>query len=126
MFESSFRNRNLFGGAELFTLSFEAGLQVPVSGGVSGGNSFEFGTHGELDLPEIRCSVRGPKRLQRLCAKDTNRAWRKRAPRLLYDQLFSIDASFGYDWKESINTEEEFQPALHHVCTSDESNPGLR
>ena len=33
VFESSFRNRNLFGGAELFTLSFEAGLEVPVSGG---------------------------------------------------------------------------------------------
>ena len=30
--------------------------------------------------------------------------------RLLYYQLFSVDASFGYDWKESINTEENFSP----------------
>ena len=58
VFESSFRNRNLFGGAELFTLSFEAGLEVPVSGGLSGGKSYEFGTHGELDLPKFANSVR--------------------------------------------------------------------
>ena len=110
VFESSFRNRNLFGGAELFTLSFEAGLQVPVSGGLSGGNSFEFGTHGELDLPKFAVpfgvqndsSIFVPKTQIALGASVLRR--------LLYYQLFSIDASFGYDWKESINTEENFSP----------------
>ncbi len=58
VFESSFRNRNLFGGAELFTLSLEAGLEVPVSGGLSGGKSYEFRHAWRARLAEIRNSIR--------------------------------------------------------------------
>ncbi len=105
VFNSSFRNRNFFGGAELFTLSFEAGFEVPIGGGQSGGNSYEIGTRGELELPKFATpftlenvsSVFVPKTRIVLGMSMLNR--------LQYYQLFSVDASFGYNWKESISKE---------------------
>jgi outer membrane protein insertion porin family len=105
VFTSSFRNRNFFGGAELFTLSLEAGFEVPIGGGQSGGNSYEIGTRGELELPKFATpfmlenvsSVFVPKTRIVLGMSMLNR--------LQYYQLFSVDASFGYNWKESISKE---------------------
>ncbi len=110
VFESSFRNRNLFGGAELFTLSFEAGLEVPVSGGLSGGKSYEFGTHGELDLPKFATPFGIESDSSLFVPKTRIQLGVSVLHRLLYYQLFSVDASFGYDWKGSINTEQSFSP----------------
>ena len=110
VFESSFRNRNLFGGAELFTLTFEAGLEVPFSGGLSGGKSYEFGAHGELDLPKFATPFVVESDSNLFVPKTRIELGASLLHRLLYYQLFSVDASFGYDWKESINTEENFNP----------------
>jgi len=110
VFESSFRNRNLFSGAELFTLSFEAGLEVPFSGGLSGGKSYEFGTRAELDLPKFAIPFRVESDSSLFVPKTRIELGASVLHRMLYYQLFSVDASFGYDWKESINTEENFSP----------------
>jgi outer membrane protein assembly factor BamA len=110
VFNSSFRNRNLFGGAELFTLSSEIGFEMPVGVGQSGGNSYETDTRGELDLPKFLT----PFRLENLSSLFVPRTRTVLGLRLLhrmqYYQLFSVDASFGYNWKESISKEHNFNP----------------
>jgi outer membrane protein assembly factor BamA len=105
VFNTSFRNRNLFGGAELFTLSFEVGLEMPVGGGQSGGNSYEIGTRGELDLPQFLTPFRLENASSLFVPKTRIVLGSSVLHRLQYYQLFSADASFGYNWKESINTE---------------------
>ncbi len=110
VFESSFRNRNLFGGAELFTQTFEAGVQTPVGGGPSGGNSYEIGTRGELDLPKFATPFKLENVSSLFVPKTRIVLGLSFLHRLLYYQLFSVDASFGYTWKESINTEHNLSP----------------
>ncbi|MCX6143636.1 MAG: BamA/TamA family outer membrane protein [Ignavibacteriales bacterium] len=110
VFESSFRNRNLFGGAELFTLSFETGLEIPVGGGPSGGNSFEIGTRAELDLPKFVTPFRLENVSSLFVPKTRIVLGLSLLQRLLYYQLLSVDGSFGYNWKESINTEHNLSP----------------
>jgi outer membrane protein insertion porin family len=110
VFESSFRNRNLFGGAELFTQSFEAGVQSPIGGGPSGGNSYEIGTRGELDLPKFVTPFRLENVSSLFPPKTRMVLGLSLLHRLLYYQLFSVDASFGYIWKESVNTEHNLSP----------------
>ena len=110
VFESSFRNRNLFGGAELFTQSFEAGVQAPIGGGPSGGNSYEIGTRGELDLPKFITPFKLENVSSLFPPKTRMVLGLSLLHRLLYYQLFSVDASFGYIWKGSINTEHNLSP----------------
>jgi outer membrane protein assembly factor BamA len=110
VFNSSFRNRNLFGGAELFTLSFEAGLEMPIGGGQSGGNSYEIGTRGELELPKFVTPFRLENVSSLFVPKTRIVLGLSLLNRLQYYQLFSVDASFGYNWKESISKEHNFNP----------------
>jgi outer membrane protein assembly factor BamA len=102
---SSFRNRNLFGGAELFTLSGEVGLEMPVGGGQSGGNSYLVGTRGELDLPQFLVPFRLNNVSSLFVPKTRIVLGFNLLDRLQYYQLFSVDASFGYNWKESLSKE---------------------
>jgi len=108
--KSSLRNRNLFGGAELFTLTFEAGVAVPVGGGQSGGNSYEFGSRGELDLPKFVIPFGLENDSSLFVPKTRIGLGVSLLHRLLYYQLFSVDASFSYIWKQSVNTEQSFSP----------------
>jgi outer membrane protein assembly factor BamA len=108
VFNSSFRNRNLFGGAELFTLSTEIGFEVPVGGGQSGGNSYLVGTSGELDLPKFLVPFRLNNVSSLFVPKTRIMLGFNLLDRLQYYQLFSVDGSFGYNWKESISKEHNF------------------
>jgi outer membrane protein assembly factor BamA len=108
VFNSSYRNRNLFGGAELFTLSFEAGLEMPIGGGQSGGNSYEIGARGELELPKFATPFTLENVSSLFVPKTRIVLGLSLLNRLQYYQLFSVDASFGYNWKESISKEHNF------------------
>ena len=105
VFNTSFRNRNLFGGAELFTQSLEVGLETPLGSGQSGGNSYQIGTRGELDLPKF-LSLFGLEDESSLFVPKTRIVLGfSLLRRVQYYQLFSTDASFGYNWKVSMSTE---------------------
>jgi outer membrane protein insertion porin family len=136
VFNSSYRNRNLFGGAELFTLSFEIGYEMPVGGGQSGGNSFEIGTRAELDLPKFLAPFRFESVSSLFVPRTRNVLGLRLLHRLQYYQLFSVDASFGYSWKTSASTEHNFNPfsvTFAHLTNTSQSfdellsaNPLLR
>jgi len=107
---SSFRNRNLFGGAELFTLTGEAGYEAPVGGGQAGGNSYEISARGTLDLPKFVTPFRIDYTSSLFVPKTRIVLGLSQLNRLSYYQLFSVEASFGYNWKGSISTEHTFSP----------------
>ncbi|MEX2117346.1 MAG: BamA/TamA family outer membrane protein [Bacteroidota bacterium] len=110
VFESSYRNRNVFHGAELLKLGFEVGFETPLGGGQSGGNSYEFGARGELDLPKFATPF-GFENISSLFVPKTRIVLGVRLlNRLQYYQLFSVDASFAYNWKESITKEHNVSP----------------
>jgi outer membrane protein assembly factor BamA len=110
VFDSSFRNRNLFRGAQLFTLRCEVGLETPISGGQSGGNSYEISTRGELELPEFVTPFRLDNVSSIFTPKTRIVLGVSILHRLQYYQLLSVDASFGYIWKESASKEHIFSP----------------
>jgi outer membrane protein assembly factor BamA len=78
---------------------------MPVGGGQSGGSSYEIGTRGELDLPKFAVPFRLGNVSGLFVPKTRIVLGLNLLDRLQYYQLFSTDASFGYDWKASLGTE---------------------
>jgi len=110
VFESSFRNRNMFGGAELLKLSVDIGFETYLGGGQSKGNSYEIGTRGELELPKFVTPFRLENISSLFVPKTHFVLGMRMLHRLQYYQLYSVDASFGYNWKESISKEHTGHP----------------
>jgi outer membrane protein assembly factor BamA len=121
VFESSFRNRNFFGGAELLTLTSELGFETPLGGGQSGGNSYEAGARAELELPKFAAPFKLENVSSSFVPKTRIVLGLHLQDRIQYYQLFSVDASFGYNWRESIATEHSLNPlaiAVAHLANT--------
>ena len=103
VFDSSFRNRNLLRGAELFTLTFEAGFETSFRGTQSGGSSYEVGSRAELELPKFLLPFALGDDSSGFVPKTRMVLGLRLLHRLQYYQMFSIDASFGYNWKETLS-----------------------
>ncbi len=110
VFEASFRNKNLFGGAELLKLSVNAGFEMPVSSGQSGGNSIELGARAELELPKFVMLFVEQNTSGLFVPKTRTAVGFHLLHRLEYYQMFSIDASFGYVWRPSARMEHILNP----------------
>lgn len=110
VFNSSFRNRNLLRGAELFKLTFEAGFETSIRGTQSGGSSYELGSRAELELPKFFLPFTLEDISSRFVPKTRMVLGLRLLHRLQYYQMVSIDASFGYNWKETLNKEHSFNP----------------
>ena len=110
VFEVGYRDRNLFGGAELLKLSLETGFEVPSSTGQSGGVSYLIGTRAELDLPKFVTPFNLGNSASLFVPKTRIVAGLMQLHRLKYYQMFSWDASFGYNWKPTLSTEHNFNP----------------
>ncbi len=110
VFNSSFRNRNLFRGAENFTLSLETGFETPLSGTAAGLNSYEVGARAVLELPEFVTPFALEDVSTRFVPKTRIELGTRLLDRLQYFQMLSLDASFGYDWKETLTKEHVLNP----------------
>ena len=110
VFDAVFRNRNLLNGAEHFKLTGEVGYEMPLGGGQSGGNSYEIGTRGELELPKFITPFSLGNLSSRFVPKTHIMLGVRFLHRLQYYQLLSVDASFGYSWKETISREHMVSP----------------
>lgn len=123
---AGFRNRNTFGGAELFSLSVELGFEIPLTEGRSGGSSFAIGSHGELDLPKLMIPFYTEDKTSRFVPKTRIAAGIRLLQRLKYYQMVSFEASFGYYWKVSLASEHAFNPFsityAHLTATTPEFN----
>jgi outer membrane protein insertion porin family len=110
VFDSSFRNRNLLRGAELFKLTVEAGLEIPIRGAQSGGTSYEVGSRAELEIPKFLVPFAVGNDSSIFVPKTRMALGIRLLHRVQYYQMFSIDGSFGYIWKETSNKEHSFNP----------------
>ncbi len=110
VFDSSFRNRNILRGAELFKLTLEAGFETSIRGTQSGGSSYELGSRAELELPKFLLPFALEYNSSRFVPKTRTVLGLRLLHRLQYYQIFSIDASFGYTWKETLSKEHSFNP----------------
>jgi len=109
-FNAGFRNRNTFGGAELFALSAEIGFEIPMSNGRSGGSSFVMGSHGELELPKFLIPWYLDDQTSRFVPKTRIAAGIRLLQRLKYYNMITLESSFGYVWKVSEAAEHLFNP----------------
>jgi len=101
-------NRNIFGGAELFTLSLFAGADFQISGQNGGYDIYSYGGEASLVWPRLIAPITFknssefvPKTKALLSYERQNRA-----------QLYSLNsfkASFGYLWKENSKEEHELK-----------------
>jgi outer membrane protein insertion porin family len=110
VFSSSFRNRNLLRGAELFKLTLEAGFEIPVRGAQSTGTSYEIGSRGELEIPKFLIPFDLGNGSSLFVPKTRTALGLRLLHRIQYYQMFSVDASFGYVWKETLDKEHAFNP----------------
>lgn len=124
--ESSFRNRNLFRGAELFTLSLDGGFETSIRGAQSGGSSYELGVRAELELPKFVTPFALENISSRFVPKTRMMLGFRLLHRLAYYQMLSSDASFGYTWKESLSKHHTFNPIsitfVHLTRTTEQFN----
>jgi outer membrane protein assembly factor BamA len=110
VFDSSFRNRNFLRGAELFTLTLDAGFETSFRGTQSGGTSYELGFRAELELPKFLIPFTLKDDSSRYVPRTRLALGLRMVHRLQYYQMFSADASFGYSWKETASGEHSFNP----------------
>ncbi|MGA9118380.1 MAG: BamA/TamA family outer membrane protein [Bacteroidota bacterium] len=110
VFDSSFRNRNLLRGAELFKLTVEAGFEIPVRKTSSGGTSYEIGSRAELEFPKFLIPFDVGSGSSLFTPKTRMGLGFRLLHRLQYYQIFSMDASFGYLWKETLSKEHAVNP----------------
>jgi outer membrane protein insertion porin family len=109
-FNAGFRNRNTFGGAELFSLTAEIGFEIPLSNERSGGSSFVMGSHGELELPKFLIPWYLDDQTSRFVPKTRISAGIRLLQRLQYYNMITLESSFGYVWKVSDAAEHVFNP----------------
>lgn len=106
----SFKNRNLFRGAELWLLNLNGNFETQFSKLQSGFNSYEFGANTQLYFPKFLApfnirnvsSLYVPKTKLDLGFRLLNR--------VLYFRMAAFNTSFGYVWKESAQKEWEVTP----------------
>lgn len=110
VFDSSFRNRNLLRGAELFKLTVEAGFEIPVRGAETSGTSYELGSRAELEIPKFLVPFPAGEGTSLFVPKTRMALGLRLLHRIQYYQMFAVDASFGYDWKETLSKEHAFNP----------------
>lgn len=106
----SFKNRNLFRGAELWLFNLNGNFETQFSKLQSGFNSYEFGANTQLYFPKFIApfnirnvsSIYVPKTKVDLGFRLLNR--------VLYFRMAAFNTSFGYVWKESAQKEWEVTP----------------
>lgn len=104
------RNRNIFGGGELLSISATTGFEVQFSGQLKGYNTYRGGIENKLTIPRfvvpfLSLNTHGgfvPKTNMMLAYEV-----------LIKEKLYTMNsfiAEYGYSWKETINKEHELNP----------------
>jgi outer membrane protein insertion porin family len=108
-FNSSYQNKNVFMGAELFKLSFDAGFETSVSN-TQAGSSYQVGIRTELQLPEFIAPFSIRNVSSRFVPKTHIAFGFQLLDRLQYYQMMTADGEFGYTWRESLTKEHVLNP----------------
>lgn len=123
----TYTNRNFLRGAELFQMKISASYEAQVSRKTSGPlNAFELGITSSLTIPRLMVPVRIPYYSTRYVPKTQIRLSYNTQNRVGYFRLNTINAAFGYTWRESPSRSHElFLMDLNYVRT-DKTSPEFR
>lgn len=102
----NWNNRNLFGGAELLTVSVFGGADFQLSGANSGKNIYKLGTETSLTWPRFVTPFRIEGSSEYVPRTKATLRYEYQNRTQLY-ALNSFQTSFGYLWKENIRKEHQ-------------------
>jgi len=109
-FKTSYRNKNLFRGAEMLSVNLIGGYEAQIATNTKGLNSYELGINTELGIPRFLLPF-GIKTTNNRFTPYTNfRAGFRLLNRMNYYQLNSLEGSFGYRWRETAAKKHELLP----------------
>jgi outer membrane protein assembly factor BamA len=104
----TFTNRNFLRGAELFQLKINTSYEVQISRQTSGAlNSFEMGIESSLTVPRFISPIHIDYNSKRYLPKTQFKVGYNFQNRLSYFRINSLNAGYGYNWKESISKSHE-------------------
>ncbi|RYD83186.1 MAG: hypothetical protein EOP53_01570 [Sphingobacteriales bacterium] len=122
-FTGSLRNRNLFRGAELFTLSVNAGYETLIGGKQSGLSSYTLGTEARLELPRFVLPFRIKNYRSEEVPRTVFRLGAELISRVDYFNMASLNFGYGYAWKETPRKKHEFYPvSINYLVVTSESD----
>lgn len=109
-FRASFQDRNMFKGAEMFSINLEGGYETQLSSSSSGLNSYEFGINTELNIPRFILPINLETINNRYTPFTTFKLGFRTLNRLQYYRLNSFSLSYGYKWRETKTKQHELYP----------------
>lgn len=111
-FTASFKNRNIFRGAESYELNFNAGYEVQVGGNVGNQplNSYTVGLENVLTIPRIISPFNIKNRSSRFVPQTKIKLGFRTLKRINFFTLNSIDAAYGFNWRETKTRRHELYP----------------
>ncbi len=121
----NWRNRNLFGGAELLTVSVYGGLEKQNLGGGQSANSNTLGINLNLYLPKVIAPISLGKTAAFMPKTKINVGYE------YYDRtdqyiLNSFKTSFGYVWKQYQNNEQQLNLLTINLVNPTHINPAFQ
>lgn len=106
----SWRNRNTFRGAELFTIKGSAGFETQYSGVVRRPNTYQFGIEPSLTFPRFLVPFIDVPSSSRYVPKTIITTGYDLMIRNTLFRLHTFRAGYGFNWKEDARKEHEFFP----------------
>ncbi len=122
-FRASLQDRNMFKGAEMFSINIEGGYETQLSSSTSGLNSYEFGINTELNVPRFILPINLETINNRYTPFTTFKLGFRTLNRLQYYRLNSFSLSYGYKWRETTTKHHELYPvAINFVRLANSSD----
>lgn len=106
----SWRNRNTFRGAELFTIKGSAGFETQYSGVVRRPNTYQFGIEPSLTFPRFLVPFIDLPSSSKYVPKTIITTGYDLMIRNTLFRLHTFRAGYGFSWKEDARKEHEFFP----------------
>jgi len=113
-FTASFKNRNMFRGAESYQLNLDAGYEIQIGGTNDQEkplNSYTLGVENVLSVPRILSPFNIRNRSSRYVPQTLFKLGFRTLKRINFFTLNSIDAAYGFSWRETKTKRHEFYPA---------------
>ncbi len=106
----SYKNRNLFRGAELLILNLNSNYEMQFTGVQRGFNSYELGTSAQLFFPRFIVPFKLRNVSSRYIPKTKFEIGFRNLHRMQYFNMNAVNFSYGFAWRESLEKEHQFNP----------------
>ncbi|HEV7230953.1 MAG TPA: BamA/TamA family outer membrane protein, partial [Bacteroidia bacterium] len=121
----SFKNRNLFQGAEMFVFNLLGSFETQLSGTERGLNSYEFGANAQLYFPKFITPFKIRNTSSLFVPKTKIDLGYRLIQRVQYFNMEAFNASFGYKWKENARKEHELDPVSVTLTRLNSTTPAF-